>query len=186
MSNVRNLNLGTAMLQRGKSPVQQSDGAASPLVPASEMAMVLTLDQLRPNPDNPRNAKNPRYEDIKASVRARGLDSVPKVTLDPDGDGVYIFSDGGNTRYQILCELWQETGDDRFFRVHTIFKPWPGRLKCLIGHLAENEVRGDLIFIDKAFGVHKARVIYEEQLGRSVTLRELSELLGKEGYPIDN
>ncbi|MGP0152575.1 ParB family protein [Pantoea ananatis] len=186
MSNVRNLNLGTAMLQRGKLPVQQSDGAASPLVPASEMAMVLTLDQLRPNPDNPRNAKNPRYEDIKASVRARGLDSVPKVTLDPDGDGVYIFSDGGNTRYQILCELWQETGDDRFFRVHTIFKPWPGRLKCLIGHLAENEVRGDLIFIDKAFGVHKARVIYEEQLGRSVTLRELSELLGKEGYPIDN
>jgi len=186
MSNVRNLNLGTAMLQRGKSPVQQSDGAASPHVPASEMAMVLTLDQLRPNPDNPRNAKNPRYEDIKASIRARGLDSVPKVTLDPDGDGVYIFSDGGNTRYQILCELWQETGDDRFFRVHTIFKPWPGRLKCLIGHLAENEVRGDLIFIDKAFGVHKARVIYEEQLGRSVTLRELSELLGKEGYPIDN
>ncbi|WP_205952516.1 ParB family protein [Pantoea stewartii] len=186
MSNVRNLNLGTAMLQRGKSPVQQSENAASPHVPISEMAMVLTLDQLRPNPDNPRNAKNPRYEDIKASVRARGLDSVPKVTLDPDGDGVYIFSDGGNTRYQILCELWQETGDDRFFRVHTIFKPWPGRLKCLIGHLAENEVRGDLIFIDKAFGVHKARVIYEEQLGRSVTLRELSELLGKEGYPIDN
>ncbi|WP_205953887.1 ParB family protein [Pantoea stewartii] len=186
MNNVRNLNLGTAMLQRGKSPVQQSDSAASPHVPVSEMAMVLTLDQLRPNPDNPRNAKNPRYEDIKASIRARGLDSVPKVTLDPDGDGVYIFSDGGNTRYQILCELWQETGDDRFFRVHTIFKPWPGRLKCLIGHLTENEIRGDLFFIDKAFGVHKARVIYEEQLGRSVTLRELSELLGKEGYPIDN
>ncbi|NEK81738.1 MAG: hypothetical protein G3W58_11015 [Pantoea ananatis] len=186
MSNVRNLNLGTAMLQRGKSPLQQSDRAVSPHVPVSEMAMVLTLDQLRPNPDNPRNARNPRYEDIKASIRARGLDSVPKVTLDPDGDGVYIFSDGGNTRYQILCELWQETGDDRFYRVHTIFKPWPGRLKCLIGHLAENEVRGDLIFIDKAFCVHKARVIYEEQLGRSVTLRELSELLGKEGYSIDN
>jgi len=186
MSNVRNLNLGTAMLQRGKSPLQQGDSAASPHVPVSEMAMMLTLDQLRPNPDNPRNAKNPRYEDIKASVRARGLDSVPKVTLDPDGDGIYIFSDGGNTRYQILCELWQETGDDRFFRIHTIFKPWPGRLKCLIGHLTENEVRGDLIFLDKAFGVHKARVIYEEQLGRSVTLRELSELLGKEGYPIDN
>jgi len=186
MNNVRNLNLGTAMLQRGKSPLQQSDNAASHHVPVSEMAMVLTLDQLRPNPDNPRNAKNPRYEDIKASIRARGLDSVPKVTLDPDGDGVYIFSDGGNTRYQILCELWQETGDDRFYRVHTIFKPWPGRLKCLVGHLAENEVRGDLTYIDKALGVHKARVIYEEQLSRSVTLRELSDILGREGYPIDS
>ena len=46
-------------------------------------------------------------------------------------------------------------------------------------------MRGDLTYIEKAFGVHKARVIYEEQLGRGVTLRELSELLGKEGYPID-
>lgn len=185
MSNVRNLNLGAAMLQRGKSPAQTIAASSTPHLPVSEMAMVLTLDQLRPNPDNPRKGRNPRYEEIKASVLARGLDSIPKVTRDPDGEDVYIFSDGGNTRYQILCELWQETGDERFFRLHTIFKPWPGRLKCLVGHLAENEVRGDLTYIEKAFGVHKARVIHEEQLGRSTTLRELSVLLGEEGYPID-
>lgn len=185
MSNIDNLNLGAALLQRGKSPVQTAELSPAVVQPVSEMAMVLTLDQLRPNPDNPRKGRNPRFEEIKASVRARGLDSIPKVTRDPDGDDVYIFSDGGNTRYQILCELWQETGDERFYRVHTIFKPWPGRLKCLVGHLAENEVRGDLAYIEKAFGVHKARVIYEEQLGRGVTLRELSELLGQEGYPID-
>ncbi|MHA6678630.1 ParB family protein [Enterobacter cloacae] len=186
MSNIHKLNLGAAMLQRGKSPVQATELSPAVVQPVNEMAMVLTLDQLRPNPDNPRKGRNPRFEEIKASVRARGLDSIPKVTRDPEGDDIYIFSDGGNTRYQILCELWQETGDERFYRIHTIFKPWPGRLKCLVGHLAENEVRGDLSYIEKAFGVHKARVIYEEQLGRSVTLRELSELLGKEGYPIDN
>lgn len=187
MGTVRNISsLGDAMLQRGKLPAQPANHASVVVQPVSEMAMVLTLDQLRPNPDNPRKGRNPRFEEIKASVRARGLDSIPKVTRDPEGDDVYIFSDGGNTRYQILCELWQETGDERFFRVHTIFKPWPGRLKCLVGHLAENEVRGDLTYIEKAFGVHKARVIYEEQLGRSVTLRELSDLLGQEGYPIDN
>ncbi|WP_427167068.1 ParB family protein [Citrobacter koseri] len=186
MSNIHNLNLGAAMLQRGKSPVQTAELSPAAVQPVSEMAMVLTLDQLRPNPDNPRKGRNPRFEEIKASVRARGLDSIPKVTRDPDGDDVYIFSDGGNTRYQILCELWQETGDERFYRVHTIFKPWPGRLKCLVGHLAENEVRGDLTYIDKAFGIHNARVIQEEQLGRAVTLRELSELLNAEGYPIDN
>ncbi|KTS15294.1 ATP synthase [Pantoea dispersa] len=185
MSNVRNLNIGAAMLQRGKSPSQVTGPMDAATLPVSEMAMVLTLDQLRPNPDNPRKGRNPRYEEIKASVRARGLDSIPKVTRDPQGEDVYIFSDGGNTRYQILCELWQETGDERFYRIHTIFKPWPGRLKCLVGHLAENEVRGDLTYIEKAFGVHKARVIYEEQLGRAVTLRELSDLLGQEGYPID-
>ncbi|CCG85938.1 ParB family protein [Erwinia piriflorinigrans] len=186
MSKVRDLNLSSAMLQRGKSPVQPSEALPSAPLPVTEMAMVLTLDQLCPNPDNPRTGRNPRYEEIKASIRARGLDSIPKVTRDPDGEQVYIFSDGGNTRYQILCELWQETGDERFHRIHTIFKPWPGRLKCLVGHLAENEVRGDLAYIEKAFGVHKARIIYEEQLGRNVTLRELSDLLGKEGYPIDN
>ncbi|EIE3222475.1 ParB family protein [Salmonella enterica subsp. enterica serovar Typhimurium] len=183
MSNVRNLNLGAAMLQRGKSPSLTSETPAAPL-PVSEMAMVLTLDQLRPNPDNPRKSRNRHFDEIKASIRACGLVQVPKVTRDPDGEDVYIFSDGGNTRYQILCELWQETGDERFYRVHTIFKPWPGRLKCLVGHLAENEVRGDLSYIDKAFGVHNARTIQEAQIGRSVSLRELSDLLNAEGYPV--
>lgn len=183
MNNVRNLNLGAAMLQRGKSPSLTSETPAAPL-PVSEMAMVLTLDQLRPNPDNPRKSRNRHFDEIKASIRACGLVQVPKVTRDPDGEDVYIFSDGGNTRYQILCELWQETGDERFYRVHTIFKPWPGRLKCLVGHLAENEVRGDLSYIDKAFGVHNARTIQEAQIGRSVSLRELSDLLNAEGYPV--
>lgn len=183
MSNVRDL--GSAMLMRGKSPQAAVQTPAIPL-PVSEMAMVLTLDQLRPNPDNPRTSRNPRYDEIKSSIRARGMDQVPKVTRNPDYPDVYIFSDGGNTRYQILCELWQETGDEGFYRIHTIFKPWQGRLKSLIGHLAENEVRGDLSFIEKAFGVHNARAIQEEDLGRSVSLRELSDLLNKEGYPIDN
>ncbi|MEH4661199.1 ParB family protein [Phytobacter diazotrophicus] len=183
MSNIRDL--GAAMLQRGKSPVQQVAQTPVTGLPVNEVAMVLTLDQLRPNPDNPRTSRNPRYEEIKASIRARGMDSIPKVTRNPDYPDVFIFSDGGNTRYQILCELWQETGEECFYRIHTIFKPWPGRLKCVIGHLAENEVRGDLSYIEKAFGVHKARVIWEEQLARSVTLRELSDLLNQEGYPID-
>lgn len=186
MSKFTKINLSDAMLQRGKSPSQLTtgDNASPAVLPLSEMPMVLTLDQLRPNPDNPRTSRNPRFDDIKTSIRSRGLDSIPKVTRDPDGEDVYIFSDGGNTRYQILCELWQETGDDRFYRIQTIVKPWPGRLKCVIGHLAENEVRGDLTYIEKAFGIHKARTIWEEQLGKSVTLRELSDLLNQEGYPI--
>ena len=70
MSNVRSLNLGDAMLQRGKSPAQAADNNTPPVTqPVNEMAMVLTLDQLRPNPDNPRKGRNPRFEEIKASVR---------------------------------------------------------------------------------------------------------------------
>ena len=175
-------NTGASMLQPGR----RASGSVEN-TPVVEMPMVLTIEQLAPNPDNPRTSRNPRYDEIKASVRARGLDTVPKVTRDPDGDpNKYIFSDGGNTRYQILTELWQETGEERFFRIHVLVKPWPGRLQCVIGHLAENEVRGDLSFIEKAWGIHKARTIYEEQLGKPVSLRELSTLLTSEGLPVHN
>lgn len=57
--------------------------------PVSEMPMILTLEQLQPNPDNPRQGRNPRYEEIKSSIRARGLDSVPKV---PKHRGVSFIS----------------------------------------------------------------------------------------------
>ncbi|MCZ4674228.1 ParB family protein [Citrobacter sedlakii] len=174
-------NIGASMLQPGR---RTSGSVESTMV--VEMPMVLTIEQLAPNPDNPRTSRNPRYDEIKASIKARGLDTVPKVTRDPDGDpNKYIFSDGGNTRYQILTELWHETGEERFFRIHVLVKPWPGRLQCVIGHLAENEVRGDLSFIEKARGVHKARIIYEEQLDKPVSMRELSKLLTEQGLPID-
>ncbi|EBQ8105321.1 hypothetical protein B2O74_18405 [Salmonella enterica] len=178
------LNLGDALLQGAKEP---SSAPAVPIMPTSEMPMVLTLDEVAPNPDNPRTTRNPKYDEIKESIRARGLDTVPKVTKNPDIPGSpYIFSDGGNTRYAILRELYEETQDASFYRFHVLFKPWPGRLECLVGHLAENDVRGDLTFIDKALGIKKARAIHEETLGRTVTLRELSDLLGRQGYPIHN
>ncbi|AUU14065.1 TPA: chromosome partitioning protein ParB [Proteus mirabilis] len=151
--------------------------------PVSEMPMILTLEQLQPNPDNPRQGRNPRYEEIKSSIRARGLDSVPKVTKVP-GSEFYIFSDGGNTRYQILSELWQETQDERFFRLHVLFKPWPGRLQCLIGHLAENEVRGELTFLEKAQGICVARSLYEETLGKKLSLRAFAQRMTADGLPV--
>ncbi|EEH8382137.1 hypothetical protein G3164_001932 [Salmonella enterica subsp. enterica serovar Montevideo] len=181
---VNMLNLGDAMLQGAREPLTTS---STPIMPTSEMPMILTLDEVAPNPDNPRTTRNPKYDEIKDSIRARGLDTVPKVTRNPELPGSpYIFSDGGNTRYEILRELFAETKDERFYRFHVLFKPWPGRLECLVGHLAENDVRGDLTFIDKALGIRKARSIHEETLGRSVTLRELSDLLRKQGYPIHN
>ncbi|MFS7243959.1 ParB family protein [Serratia proteamaculans] len=182
------LDLNRALLQQGKTATGTQP--LTPVVaetPVSEMPLVLTLDEVNPNPDNPRTTRNPKYDDIKASIRARGLDTVPKVTRDPDRPELgYFFSDGGNTRYAILSELWQETGEERFYRFSCVFKPWPGRLSCVIGHLAENEVRGDLSFIEKAFGIRQARELYEAQLGKPVSLRELSTLLTAEGYPVHN
>ncbi|MEI8544076.1 ParB family protein, partial [Escherichia coli] len=130
---------------------------------------------------------NPRYDDIKSSIFSRGLETVPKVTRIPESEpDIYIFSDGGNTRYQILKELWEETGDHRFYRIHVLFKPWPGRLQCVIGHLAENEVRGELTFSEKARGIQNARRIYEDSMQRTVTIRELASLLTDEGLPVSH
>lgn len=94
------LNLGDALLQGAKEP---SSAPAVPIMPTSEMPMVLTLDEMAPNPDNPRTTRNPKYDEIKESIRARGLDTVPKMTKNPDIPGSpYIFSDGGNTRYPVF------------------------------------------------------------------------------------
>ncbi len=175
------LNLSSALLQQGRQAVAMLNNGQ----PMAEMPIVLTLDQLRPNPDNPRTSRNPRYDDIKASIKVRGLDTVPKVTRDPDGDEVYIFSDGGNTRYQILSELLQETGDERFYRIHCLFKPWPGRLQCVIGHLAENELRGELSFIEKAQGVSARQGQFMKRSNKKISLQnELSALLRQAGFPV--
>ncbi len=187
-SKTKILDLNSALLQQGKTAAgTQPLAPVLAETPVSEMPLVLTLDEVNPNPDNPRTSRNPRFEEIKSSILARGLDTVPKVTRDPERPELgYFFSDGGNTRYAILSELWQETGEERFYRFSCVFKPWPGRLSCVIGHLAENEVRGDLSFIEKAFGIRQARALYEAELGKAVSLRELSTLLTAQGYPVHN
>lgn len=176
------MNIEAAMLQPGR----QTQTNIS-VLPVAEMPLILTLDQLTAYQHNPRTSRNPRYDEIKASIRARGLDTVLVVTRDPDTQqGCYTFSDGGNTRYQILSELWQETGDERFYRFHVLFKPWPGHLQCLVGHLAKDEARGELSFIEKAQGIHKARQFHEDNLQHAISIRELAALLTNDGLPISH
>jgi ParB family protein of integrating conjugative element (PFGI_1 class) len=154
--------------------------------PGSEnLGRIFTLDELCLNPDNPRKSRNPLFEDLKASIRARGLNSVPFVTRDPRiPEGKWTFSDGGNTRYTIMRELWDETRDQRFFKMTCIEKPWPGRFQCIAGHLAENETHGQLTFIDKALSVSEARLLLEEERGKKISLRALAAELTNNGLPV--
>jgi hypothetical protein len=50
--------------------------------------------------------------------------------------------------------------------------------------LAENDLQGQLLFIERAIGVDKARQLYEADAGEQVSLRELSRLLKSDGYPV--
>ena len=153
--------------------------------PIADTPMSVTLDELRPYDLNPRVTRNPRYDEIKASIRERGLDAPPAITRRP-GEPHYIIRNGGNTRLAILRELWSETRDERFFRIPCLFRPWPerGEIIALTGHLAENELHGGLSFIERALGVEKARELYEQESGQALTQTELARRLCTDGYPI--
>ena len=134
---------------------------------------------------NPRRAENPEYDRIKASIRAQGMDQPLVITCRP-GETEYVVHAGGNTRLRILKELYGETGAARFGRIHCLLRPWTRESDVLLAHLRENELRGNLIFIDKARAVIEARVLLGEELGVRVTQRRLETELRSAGYNISH
>ncbi|HCL4078453.1 TPA: transcriptional regulator, partial [Pseudomonas aeruginosa] len=75
----------------------------------------------------------------------------------------------------------------RYFRFNCLFRPWDkqrGEIIALTGHLAENDLKGDLKFIERAVGIQKAKAWYEEEKGEPVGIRELSRKLTDDGYPV--
>lgn len=58
--------------------------------------MLVPLDQLRAFDLNPRIRRNPNYDEIKESIRNRGLEHPPQITQRP-GENFYIIASGGNT-----------------------------------------------------------------------------------------
>lgn len=157
--------------------------ASDPLV---DTPMQVTLDQIRPYQRNPRRSPNPQYDAIKASICQRGLDQPPSITRRP-GEEHFIIRNGGNTRLAILNELWQETGDERFHTLLCLFRPWTarGEILALTGHLAENELRGHLSYIERSQAVEQARQLYEQECGQPLNQTELAARLTADGYPVD-
>ncbi|MBO1540826.1 ParB family protein [Pseudomonas sp. OA65] len=150
--------------------------------PVIDTPMLVTLEQLRPYEHNPRFIRNPLYDDIKASIRERGLDQPPPITRRP-GETYFIIRNGGNTRLAILGELWQETRDERFFRIHCLFRPWSSEITALLGHLVESDLHGQLTFIERALAVAKLKTMFEPD-GATLSQRELARRLAAGGYPI--
>jgi ParB family protein of integrating conjugative element (PFGI_1 class) len=147
--------------------------------------MIVTLDQLKPYDLNPRVTRNPKYDEIKASIRERGLDAPPPITRRP-GEPCFRIRNGGNTRLSILGELWSETRNERYFYLSCLFRPWSkrGEILALTGHLAENELRGGLTFIERALGVERAKELYELESSTRLSQSELSRRLTADGFPV--
>ncbi|MEW9678423.1 ParB family protein [Pseudomonas sp. TE50-2] len=169
----------TRQLQRAHFPQKSREQLASPV---GETAMVVTLEQLRPYELNPRVVRNPLYDELKASIRERGLDHPPSITRRPN-EHHFIIRNGGNTRLSILGELWQETREERFFRLNCLFRPWQSESHALLGHLAESDLHGQLTFIERALAVAKLLDMLQEP-GEALSQRELATRLSKGGYPV--
>ncbi|MDD2002006.1 ParB family protein [Pseudomonas putida] len=170
----------TRQLQQTHFP--QKHGRDTTPVPVGDTPLVVSLEQLRPYELNPRVVRNPLYDEIKASIRERGLDQPPAITRRP-GEPHFIIRNGGNTRLSILGELWQETREERFFHIHCLFRPWQSESHALIGHLAESDLHGQLTFIERSLAVAKLKDMLQEP-DLLLSQRELSVRLSKGGYPI--
>ena len=133
---------------------------------------------------NPRRSENPEYDRIKASILVSGMDQPLLITMRP-GDDDYVVQAGGNTRLQILQELYESTGDERFFWVDCLFVEWDRESTVLLAHLRENELRGNLTFIDRAQAVFEVKSLIAKELGASdISYRELETILKDHGYSV--
>ncbi|VAW63230.1 hypothetical protein MNBD_GAMMA08-1559 [hydrothermal vent metagenome] len=184
--------------------------------PISKKWIEVTLDELRSYDRNPRQTKNPKFDDILIDIENAGLDNPPNITRRDPNDEFYIIRDGGNTRLTILNILYKkyldlaknaETDDERFkyttkadsfYRFKCVFKPWKSESHTKIRHMSENESRGKSSFIDRALAVQDLRQLFreEDQANADIkdeafeyqplSIRKLAERITNDGWIVHN
>ena len=151
----------------------------SPAPPADTSFAVLPIDAIEPNRYNPRIGRNPRYHEIKESIRADGITNMLTVTR-RDRQSKYTTYGGGNTRLMIAKELAAE-GDARFATLQVVVKAWPGDAQVITAQLAENENRSDITFWEKAKSVQQFRAEFEKESGQTLSTVALHNELKQRG-----
>ena len=145
--------------------------------------VVLDIADIQAYEHNPRRAAHAEYGRIKASIRADGLE-LPLVVTQRAGEPDYRLHAGGNTRLRILKELFAETGERRFARVACWYRAWTDETDVVLAHLKENDLRGDLIYLDKALAVANAERWLAGESGERLTQARLAETLAGRGYAL--
>lgn len=132
--------------------------------------------------NNPRSVANPRFAEIKESIR-ESLIKNPLIVTKRPGTREYMLCDGGNTRLAAIQELWQETKDAKFEITPCLYREWKSESHVLVGHLIENEVRGDMTFWDKARGIVTLKDKLEHEEETILTLQATELRLREIGLP---
>lgn len=168
------------------NPVAQHSSFAGlpPLGVMNNGLLTIRVPELEFYDRNPRRELNPKFEEIKASIRESGSATITfEVTKRPN-ENKYMVARGGNTRLLALKELWSETLDPKYEQVTCIFKEWNGDLKTMAAHWLENNLRGDMSFIDQANEIAEMRTEIELERGEPLTHRGFSDELTKLGIVI--
>ncbi|MEW8701947.1 MAG: ParB family protein [Candidatus Thiodiazotropha sp.] len=163
----------------------QPRGEIRSMDPITTTPMILEIDKIDFYDRNPRRSPNDKFHEIKASIAAGEMDQPLTITRRPGVPNYMVFK-GGNTRLKAVKELYSETGEERHYRIHCLFQPWTKESDALLGHLKENDLRGDLTFIDRALAIREMRVLLEEEIGDTLTQRKLSEALKDRGYSVSH
>jgi ParB family protein of integrating conjugative element (PFGI_1 class) len=144
----------------------------------------IPLAKLRPYDRNPRKSSNAAFDEIKASLKATGRDSLELWVTQRPGQDWYMPYRGGNTRLTAVQELFQ-AGDTRWERLIVTYKVWVSEADTLAQHLIENNNRADMTFWDKACAyLVDMRAEIEQEVGGEVSLRRLEDELSKRGVGI--
>jgi hypothetical protein len=61
---------------------------------------------------------------------------------------------------------------------------WKSESDALIGHLIENDARGDYSFIDRAIGIINTKKELEAETGKTLSSRKLITVLKELGYKL--
>lgn len=131
---------------------------------------------------NPRRRENLKYEEIKDSIRVRGVESALFVTKRPGSDR-YMLAKGGKTRLRILQELVKE--DPAKWSRHTFEEvPYVSESEILAAHLVENNGRSPMCFWDLAEGISDLQAEIAKEQGKPISLRTLPDLLKARGIEI--
>ncbi len=131
---------------------------------------------------NPRRHDNPKYDEIKESIRARGLESALYITKRP-GSTQYMLARGGKTRLKALQELAQED-PQKWGKLDFHEIPWVSESEILAAHLVENTGREAMCFWDLAEGIATLRDQIALETGKPVSVRNLPELLTSRGVKV--
>lgn len=148
---------------------------------ASEGSIIrLSARRVRPYEHNPRTITNAKYAEIKESIQAKGIEQIITITKRPHQD-FYITARGGNTRLTIVHDLFTETQDPRFDEFDFILTPYISERHLRASHLIENNSRSDLCFWDNATSILGLCDQINQDSGKQLSLRDLSEALKGDG-----